>query len=421
MIRSVIIAIVILTSALSFSQSRTSSPYSFFGLGQQTFKGTIENRSMGSMLTYVDSVHINLRNPAAYGNLRVTTYALGAVHSKTWATTESQSADYDATTIEYVSIGVPIGKKAAFGFGLVPFKSVGYEIGDVSNELYSRFSGEGSINRAYFGFGYKITSELSVGGEFRYNFGEELNSSSVAVSTVQFGTNEVNETDFSGASYNLGVHYQKMLTDRLELQASAVYSPESKLSAENSRTLSSFILTPDLNENIVSPREPTLNKQDLRLPSELTFGLTLGQPRKWNLGAEFSTRGNSAITSRSFAPQGTTFTNAATYRAGGFYIPNYNSITSFWDRVVYRGGFRYEELGLQISGDGVNTSDINEFGISFGMGIPIGRSNGFSNANIGFELGQRGTQDNGLIKETFFNVSLGLSLNDVWFIKRKYN
>jgi hypothetical protein len=89
--------------------------------------------------------------------------------------------------------------------------------------------------------------------------------------------------------------------------------------------------------------------------------------------------------------------------------------------VVYRGGIRYEELGLQVSGDGINSSDINEFGISFGLGLPIGRRSGFSNANLGFEYGQRGTQDAGLIRETFFNFSLGLSLNDTWFIKRKYN
>ena len=236
-----------------------------------------------------------------------------------------------------------------------------------------------------------------------------------------YGTNEINETDFSGASFNLGLHYQKMINEKLEIQASAVYSPESDLNAKNERTLSTFLLTTDLNENIVSTRTPELDEQDLKLPSELTFGLTIGQPLKWNAGVEYSTRGNSAITSRSFAPAGTTFKDAASYRAGGFYIPNYNSVTSYWDRVVYRGGIRYEELGLEISGDGVNSSDINEFGISFGLGLPIGKRTGFSNANIGFEIGQRGTEDFGLIRERFFNVSIGLSLNDVWFIKRKYN
>ncbi|WP_405369794.1 hypothetical protein [Nonlabens sp. Asnod2-A12] len=421
MIRSFLIAVVILFSMNSFAQSRTSSPYSFFGLGQQTFKGTIENRSMGSMSTYVDSIHINLRNPAAYANLRVTTYSLGALHSKTSASTETESDSYDATSIEYVSIGIPVGSKAAFGFGLVPFNSVGYEIGSVTETLYANYTGEGSINRAYLGAGYKLTPSLSIGAEFRYNFGEETNSSSIATSTVQLGTNETNETDFSGASYNFGLHYQRMITDKLEIQASAVYSPESKLNAKNERNLSAFILSTDLIESTVNVRDAEFDEQDLKLPSEFTLGATIGQPRKWNIGAEYSTKGSSALTSRTFAPAGTTFTDADSFRAGGFYIPNYNSITSYWDRVVYRGGIRYEELGLSVSGNGIDTEDINEFGISFGLGLPIGRRNGFSNANIGFEIGQRGTENAGLIKETFFNLSVGLSLNDVWFIKRKYN
>jgi long-subunit fatty acid transport protein len=416
MIRSFIIAIAILSGISCFAQSRTSSPYSFFGLGQQTFKGTIENRSMGGMLTYADSIHVNLRNPAAYGNLRVTTYSLGAVHTKTYASTSTDEADYDATTIEYVSIGIPLGSKAAFGFGVVPFKSVGYEIGNVTETNYSRFTGEGSINRAYFGLGYKITDNISIGGEFRYNFGEELNSSSVALSSVQFGTNESNETDFSGASYNFGLHYQKMISDKYEIQASAVYSPESDLNAQNQRNLSTFILTSSLSEQFVNSRPTEFDEQDLKLPSQLTLGVTIGQPRKWNVGLEYVHEGSSSIGSRSFAPEGTVFTDASSVRAGGFYIPNYNSIDSYWDRVVYRGGLRFEEQGLQLRGE-----DINEFGISFGLGLPIGRTAAFSNANIGFEYGQRGTTDAGLIKEDFFSISIGLSLNDIWFRKRKFN
>ncbi|WP_313791273.1 hypothetical protein [Lacinutrix neustonica] len=47
--------------------------------------------------------------------------------------------------------------------------------------------------------------------------------------------------------------------------------------------------------------------------------------------------------------------------------------------------------------------------------------NPFSNANIGFEIGQRGTTNANLIQENFIKVQLSLSLNDRWFDKRKYN
>lgn len=72
---------------------------------------------------------------------------------------------------------------------------------------------------------------------------------------------------------------------------------------------------------------------------------------------------------------------------------------------------RYEETGINLRGE-----DINEYGISFGVGLPIGRL--FSNVNIGFELGSKGTTKNGLVKENFFNTFISLSLNDKWFEKR---
>ena len=415
MIRSIIFTIVITAGVLGFSQSRTSSPYSFYGLGQQTFKGTIENRAMGGLSTYLDSIHVNLRNPAGYGKLRLTTYTVGAVHTETWASTEVDNGTYDATSIEYVSIGIPLGRKFGMGFGVIPFKSVGYEIGELTDESYTNFTGEGSINRAYFGLGYSINDNFSLGAEFRYNFGTESNSSSVRLAGVQFGTNERNETDFSGASFNLGLHYQTLLNDKYELQASAVYSPENKITAEGNRQTGLFILGQNLNETLVSVREGDSFKEKLDLPSRFTLGANIGQPRKWALGGEYTLEQSSTLSSRTLIPENASFTDASSYRLGGFYIPDYNSINSYWERVTYRAGMRYEENGLMI-----NNQDITEFGISFGMSLPVGRG-GFSNANFGIEYGQRGTTDNGLIKEDFLSLSIGLSLNDIWFRKRKYN
>ena len=82
--------------------------------------------------------------------------------------------------------------------------------------------------------------------------------------------------------------------------------------------------------------------------------------------------------------------------------------------MVYRAGVRFEKTGLKI-----NNETINEFGISFGVGIPVGRV--FSNANLGFEVGQRGTTKQNLIQENFIKFQISLSLNDRWFEKRKFN
>jgi hypothetical protein len=73
-----------------------------------------------------------------------------------------------------------------------------------------------------------------------------------------------------------------------------------------------------------------------------------------------------------------------------------------------------EQTGLEYRGE-----DIDEFGISFGLGLPAGRV--FTNANLGVEYFERGTTSNNLIQENFISVFLSFSFNDKWFIKSKYN
>jgi hypothetical protein len=66
----------------------------------------------------------------------------------------------------------------------------------------------------------------------------------------------------------------------------------------------------------------------------------------------------------------------------------------------------------------VNNLPINQFSLNLGVGFPLA---GLSKANVGFEFGQIGEENNLIVKENYFTLRLGLSLNDIWFIRRKYN
>ena len=86
--------------------------------------------------------------------------------------------------------------------------------------------------------------------------------------------------------------------------------------------------------------------------------------------------------------------------------------------MVYRAGVRLDNTGFI-----VNEKDISNFGITFGMGFPLGFE--YSNLNLGLEVGRRGTTMNNLVRESYFKVSIGLSLNasgpNRWFQKRQIN
>ena len=204
-----------------------------------------------------------------------------------------------------------------------------------------------------------------------------------------------------------------MITEKLKLFTSLTYTPETNFTSENSRTISTLLEIDSGAEAEIDRREILVSDTDFTFPSQWTLGAGIGQDKKWFVGAEYTDQKTSNFTNRTFTIDNVSFNDASKYKVGGFYIPNYNAIGNYWQRVVYRGGFRFEETGINVNGQ-----DINEFGISFGVGLPVGRL--FSNVNLGFEIGTRGTKDFGLVKENFFNTFLSLSLNDKWFEKRYY-
>ena len=396
------------------AQEGTSSPYSFYGIGLNSFEGTVENQSMGGLSIYTDSIHMSLRNPAAYGPLALTTYTLGGSHSLINVKSSTEKENSTLTSLDYLALAIPAGK-FGFGFGLVPYTSVGYNLASVDEAggFATRYTGTGGINRVFLGAGYEISENFSAGLSVNYNFGNILNKNIYIREGLQFGSREMNESSLGGFNFEFALNYKAMLSEDLQLMASAQYVPESQISSDNERELSTITFASTGAEIVIDAQNFPLKDSELTLPSQKTFGAGIGSPRKWFLGAEYAHKGESNFSNRSFALKGAEYTDASKYRIGGFYIPDYSSLTNYFNRIVYRGGFRMEETGLVLDGEA-----INEFGISFGVGLPAGGV--FSNINLGFEYGQRGTTNAGLVQEDFFKMMLSLSLNDRWFVERKF-
>jgi len=66
--------------------------------------------------------------------------------------------------------------------------------------------------------------------------------------------------------------------------------------------------------------------------------------------------------------------------------------------------------------------DINKYAITGGVTLPFQKSNinRMNSIDLGLELGRRGTIENNLIRQTFFNVRIGINFGDKWFGKRLY-
>jgi len=128
MIKKLVLVFIAIFAVGAYAQEGTASPYSFYGIGSLKFKGTVENRSMGGLSIYMDSIHVNLRNPASYASenlemfnkeTRPIKFTVGGTYSSINLKSNSGSANATSTTFDYLALSVPMGK-FGFGFGLLP-------------------------------------------------------------------------------------------------------------------------------------------------------------------------------------------------------------------------------------------------------------------------------------------------------------
>lgn len=417
MIKKITLIVALLLVSYSFAQENTSSPYSFYGIGTSKFKGTNDIISMGGISVYSDSTHVNVLNPASYSNQLVTTFQLGLTSSFYKLNSGLQTEKAQKTTFDYFVLGFPISKKAGVSLGLLPQSAVGYRfVNDrrlVDNTLRV-YQGEGGVNKVYLGTGYKITPKLSFGFDVQYLFGSINTEAQLYETGVQFGSREINQSSMSGIAFNSGLSYQTKLNSKLNFMSSLTYSPEAKLTSSNARFVSLVtLLSTGGGTSASSDIEVAMQDTKLNVPSKLAFGAGLGN-RKWFLGGDvtFSGTGNQVNRFDNFS--NVSYENATKVSFGGFYIPKFDSYNSFFERVVYRAGFRFENTGLVI-----NNTAIKDKALNLGFGLPIAGT--FSSLNLGFEYGQRGTVLRGLVREEYFSVNLGLIFNDRWFRKTLYN
>jgi long-subunit fatty acid transport protein len=408
MIKKVLISACLLISFVSFAQQGTASPYSFFGIGDVRFKGTLENRMMAGVAVEQDSIHLNLENPASYASLMQTTFTVGGTFATSNLKTSSQSEKAQRTTFDYLALGIPMGKFGA-SFGLIPVTSVGYKIRNdnsaTEGATSSQLDGKGGVNKVYFGLGYKITKGWNIGADAQYNFGKITTTSVEAITGVDNGTAEVNTSEISGMAFSIGTMYQKKVYKKMSLFSSLSYSFASNLSSDNTRVISV--------QGDPDPYAYPTNSTDLKLPNKLSIGLGLGEARKWLVGANMTFQGAGQLANYYNSAENVSYESYSKYAVGGYYLPNYNSFTSYMSRITYRAGLKYEKIGLI-----VNNESIKDIGLSLGAGIPVPGS--YSNVNFGIEFGKRGTVSSNLVQENYVNFSLSFSFNDKWFVKSRF-
>ena len=419
MIRNTFKLFALLTCSYIFSQTGTTSPYSYAGLGDVNFRGTHVNRFMGGLEIYNDSIHANLSNPSSYAKLKLTNYTLGLNYRINNMIGANETKSIASAGLNYIGVAMPT-KYFGFGFGIIPYTSVGYKLSYLENvndneNILNLFEGEGGINKTFFSIGFRPLKFLSLGVTLNYNFGKIRYETGRFQDQVTLGTVLENTSSISGLDLKFSTQLEIPIKDALELQAMLSYTPKANLISTNSRFYNtrSFLSTNNFGENVeISLIDFGLKRTNITIPDIISFGFGVGKERKWFAGVQYTMNAMQNFSHEFISLPNVGYENAYQFSLGGFYIPDYSSITSYWKRIVFRMGFRHELTGILI-----NNFGLKETGVNFGFGLPLA---GFSNTNIGFEYASR-VADSNTYKENFWSFRIGFSLNDKWFIKRKYN
>jgi len=410
-------------SERAWAQARISSPYSRYGVGelwQNNYSATLSGMGNIGIAIRSDN-YLNIKNPASYAGFDSTSFLfdISGLGSYTTLKTTEISQDADYASLGYILFGTPVTRRWRASFGLVPFSNVGYVVyeeellEDIGKVRYI-YEGSGALNQLHLGNAVKITDNLSIGLNASYIWGviDRRRRVTFPDSLFMLSTRIDNFDHVSDFIFDVGVQYFVPLKNDLELGTGLVFKPGTKLNSTRKYIGQNYFSGSEL--NIESPRdtvayEPS-QKGTLDFPLGFGGGVSLKKSNQFLVGLDVSWRNWEEY--RSYG-RSDSLQNSFSFNLGGEYIPKHNSVTSFWHRVRYRVGVRYENTYLEI-----NDTPIKEFGISFGLGLPFKRSK--SMLNFAFEFGNKGTVENNLVQENFFKFTFGLSIYERWFQKNKY-
>ena len=418
---SLILSFIISTSFV-YSQTNTGSPYSLNELGEINFLGNVSSISMGGIDSAIDSIEFNINNPSSLAKLKTTNYLIGTFYKSTGISNSVSTDNINTANINYIAIGVPT-KRFGFGFGVLPYSSVGFNLQttddyNTENSINSRlFGAEGNINRAFVSIGVPLLKYFSLGATANYNFGKFNYEKFNLIENVNYGIFSISSSEISGFTYNFSSNLSIPLKNDFSLNLVYSLYPEGDLDSFNIESLytssTSSVSLESLGDFVdVDLNSRGLENTKLPVPKKSIYSLGLEKKNSWFIGLQYESKLSSNFKNDFLDTQNVSYRDANSFSIGGFIIPDSSSLISYWKRVKYRFGIKNEKKSII-----VNNLPINQFSLNLGLGLPVA---GLSKANLGLEIGRTGNDDN-LIKENYFSLRLGLSLNDVWFIKRKFN
>ncbi len=416
-----ITAVIIIISLFQLSaQVNLGSPYSRFGIGDLGSLKIGKSNGMGGIALGLRLPYdINPSNPASYSAIPSKMFLFqSGFNAKRidYSVTDDNVTDYDFK-LNSVNAALKVNKFWGMSFGMNPMSTVSYNIltsdsvslGDYTSHFNNKYSGEGGITDLYFGNAF-VYKGLSVGFNISYLFGPLLYKTESALNEEGYSSYVFDLTDTKVKDFHIryGIQYSDSIFKKYSFTIGGYYENKTDLKSIKTRYISRTI-NPTTDYPILDTiMNDTLTNGTIQIPTAYGIGFSF-LTKKFIFGADFKTANWEDVLFFDEKPGG--LTNSSSFAFGLEYTNDYMSKT-FFKTINWRFGGHFTNTEIIL-----NNTQIKDVGINFGVGIPTKSG---AKLNFGFEVGQKGTTDDGLLQENYYMMNFNINLADRWFIRRRF-
>lgn len=431
-----ILIILLFTMKGVIGQNYYNAPYTRYLIGDIINSGFSYNKSLGgSSIALRPHNQLNYLNPASFTAQDTNSFLLQLGVNGRYAniTTDLDSDNSFNMNIDYLAIGFPVTKWWNVSIGATPYSRIQYSFREESSgssigeEMIFDYNGSGGFNEFYMGNSFTISNVVSLGLNVSYLFGSLDRQQISYLPELTYYSASIENKSYSIASdfyFKAGFQYHPTINDKHSIIIGATYDFQSKIDVKRkSQTIRANTSSTVSGGGKISFDTLNFNDNELNpftLPSKLAIGATYIYDESILVTAEYINQdwsGTEIVTSNFKAGLYESIRFGAEYTP----VPLSNRIrVNYLKRMSYRIGGNFTKTYLYT----VDNKNISDNSVSIGIGLPVKNARKIftgTNINIGYQYGQRGTTENGLIKDKYHNFSIGITLHDFWFLKPKYD
>jgi hypothetical protein len=389
-----------------------NSPYSIYGIGDIDNRMYNKTNGMaGTGLAIKSGSSLINNNPAAISGLPRSFYMinLSAVGKTVQYSgegineTNRQNKDF---WLKEITLGVKINKFWASSIGFKQFSNVNYlfsgnknVIG--SNESYSAvYEGNGGLNDYYWTNAVSLGKHFSLGIKSSIIAGS-INQTETITNDAVTNSIETRQQDYFGSPrFEYGTVYSSAINKKWDFSVGGKFINKTRLSSNRTLTVTE--------NSTVIENDKYLQTNRFFLPETFGAGISIVHNKKTAFAADYTYENWSPL---NISGNGWRLVNSSRLSAGMEFA---NRVTQ-WGQTIEKNHFQFGGF-ISNSYLRVHNTVVNEFGITAGMG---GRLNNSLLYSISLEGGQRGTTQSSLVKENFFQFTIGLTYRDLLFSKGK--